>query len=95
MLGDGVDQKRAVEHAAVPVAIVNGADDPFVRLSYLAGLSYARFGTVAAMSIDGAGHAPFWETPGIFNPLFHRFVRAVLAREFEPPRAKGNRRGAA
>jgi pimeloyl-ACP methyl ester carboxylesterase len=96
MLGDGVDQRRAVEDAAVPVAIINGADDPFVRLSYIAGLSYASLWDDRCHVIAGAGHTPFWQTPEIFNPLFHRFVRAVLEREFETAaREKRNVSGAA
>lgn len=82
MRGDGGDQRRAVENAPVPVAIVNGADDPFVRLNYLAGLSYASLWDQRCHVIEGAGHAPFWQAPEIFNPLFNRFVRSVMAREF-------------
>ncbi|WP_353644892.1 alpha/beta hydrolase [Mesorhizobium sp. WSM2239] len=96
MLGEGVDQKRAVENATVPVAIVNGADDPFVRLNYIAGLSYASLWDGRCHVIAGAGHTPFWQTPQAFNPLFYRFVRSVLEREFErAAREKKNVSGAA
>jgi pimeloyl-ACP methyl ester carboxylesterase len=96
MLGEGVDQKRVVENAAVPIAFVNGADDPFVRLNYIAGLSYASLWDGRCHVIAGAGHTPFWQTPESFNPLFYRFVRAVLEREFErTTREKKNVSGAA
>lgn len=94
MRGDGVDQKRAVETATVPVAIVNGAADPFVRLNYIAGLSYASLWD-RCHEIEGAGHTPFLERPDVFDPLFNRFVRAVMKREFETSREKKNVAGAA
>jgi pimeloyl-ACP methyl ester carboxylesterase len=94
MRGDGVDQKRAVENATVPVAVVNGAADPFVRLNYIAGLSYASLWD-RCHEIEGAGHTPFWERPDVFNPLLNRFVRAVMKREFETAREKGRVTGAA
>ena len=95
MRGDGGDQRRTVENATVPVAIVNGAEDPFVRLNYVAGLSYASLWDQRCHVIEGAGHAPFWQVPETFNPLFNRFVRNVLAREFEASREDSKAAGAA
>ena len=95
MKGDGGDQRRTVENATVPIAIVNGGDDPFVRLNYLAGLSFASLWDHRCHVIEGAGHAPFWQTPDVFNPLFNRFVRTVLAREFDAEREDRNEAGAA
>lgn len=95
MRGDGGDQRRTVENATVPVAIVNGAEDPFVRLNYVAGLSFASLWDQRCHVIEGAGHAPFWQAPEIFNPLFNRFVRSVLAREFETGRLDSKAAGAA
>jgi pimeloyl-ACP methyl ester carboxylesterase len=94
MRGEGADQRRAVENATVPVAVVNGGADPFVRLNYIAGLSYASLWD-RCHEIEGAGHAPFWERPDAFNPLLNRFVRAVLKREFEISREKRRVPGAA
>ncbi|AZO11898.1 MULTISPECIES: alpha/beta hydrolase [unclassified Mesorhizobium] len=78
--GRGADQKQVVEQAQFPVAIVNGENDLFVRLSY--------FETLACRSlwehchvIPGAGHAPFWERPELFNPLLARFAETVATRE--------------
>jgi len=84
MVGKGADQRQVVEQAAFPVAIVNGENDPFVRLSY--------FETLVCRSlwehchvIPGAGHAPFWERPDLFNPLLSRFAQAVAAHEALAP----------
>ncbi|NGO55852.1 alpha/beta fold hydrolase [Allomesorhizobium camelthorni] len=95
MLGAGADQKRAVENADVPVAMVNGADDPFVRLGYIAGLSYRTLWDGRCHIIAGAGHAPFSTAAEIFNPLLFRFVRHVMEREFENRRQERNAAGAA
>jgi pimeloyl-ACP methyl ester carboxylesterase len=95
MLGAGADQKRVVENADVPVAMVNGADDPFVRLGYVAGLSYRTLWDGRCHVIAGAGHAPFWTAAEIFNPLLFRFVRHVMEREFENGRRERKTAGAA
>jgi pimeloyl-ACP methyl ester carboxylesterase len=75
------DQRRAVLEADVPVAFVNGALDPFVRLSYFAGLTVAAPFEGGAQVVDGAGHAPFWTHPTVFNALLGRFLLQVDAHE--------------
>lgn len=77
--GDGADQRRSFETAMVPVALVNGVDDPFVRLGYLSGIHAPDLFDEAAIIVDGAGHAPFWARPEIFNPLLDRFLDRVAA----------------
>lgn len=77
MRGDGHNQRRAVLDADVPVYIVNGAADPFIRHSYLAGFEDAarqRF----VEHIEGAGHAAFREKPEPFNAVLEHFVDTVL-----------------
>ncbi len=84
MRGDGADQRQTVETALVPVAIVNGSSDPITRASYLAGLDPAALWEGKTHTIAGAGHAPFWETPNVFNGLLHRFMEHVALREAHP-----------
>jgi pimeloyl-ACP methyl ester carboxylesterase len=79
MRGDFVDERRAVEHAAVPVALVNGRDDPFVRLGYLDGLSGAGLWHGMPIVIEEAGHAPFWDQPDAFNELLAGFIDDAIA----------------
>lgn len=74
--GKGADQKQVVEQAAFPVAIVNGENDPFVRLGYFETLAYGSLWEHCHV-ISGTGHAPFWERPDLFNPLLARFVDTV------------------
>ncbi len=75
--GEGADQRHVVEHASVPIAIVNGANEPFARLGYLKGLSYRSLWHDQCHVIADAGHAAFWEAPEAFNPLLQQFVADV------------------
>ena len=81
MRGIGADQKRVVEHASVPIAIVNGEREPVGRLGYIASLAYSSLWDGQCHVIPGAGHAPFWEMPDAFNPMLSRFVEDVEAHE--------------
>jgi pimeloyl-ACP methyl ester carboxylesterase len=74
--GKGADQKQVVEQAAFPVAIVNGENDPFVRLGYFETLAYGSLWEHCHV-IPNTGHAPFWERPDLFNPLLARFAETV------------------
>ncbi|SMF38846.1 Pimeloyl-ACP methyl ester carboxylesterase [Xaviernesmea oryzae] len=79
MHGDGHNQRRVVLEAGVPVFLVNGADDPFIRQSYMAGFEdHARDRHVDV--IEGAGHASFLERPEPFNAILERFLDTVAAR---------------
>lgn len=77
MRGEGADQKQVVENAMMPIAVVNGAHEPFARLGYVNSLAYRMLWQDRCQIIAGAGHAPFWDTPEVFNPLFEQFVADV------------------
>lgn len=81
MAGQGANQKQTVERAFVPVAMVNGAHEPFARLSYVANLAYESLWDGRCHVIADAGHAPFRDKPEIFNALLNRFVSDVSVRE--------------
>lgn len=74
MRGECSDQRQAVEQAQVPVAIINGRDDPFVRLGYLDGLKSRSLWYGLPQVIEDAGHAPFWDQPETFNALLEVFA---------------------
>lgn len=82
MRGDGADQKRVVEAAEVPIALVNGSDDPVVRLPYLETLAIQQLWTGRSLTVPGAGHSPFWSQADQFNELLGHFVRDVQAHQF-------------
>lgn len=78
------DQRRIVEQSPVPLALINGAADPIVRLKYLNTLSYANLWEGRSHAISNAGHAPFLSHPSEFNVLLHRFA-SDMARRFPGP----------
>lgn len=77
MRGEGADQREVAAHAAAPLAVLNGAEEPFARLDYLADLAYANLWDGQCHVIEGAGHAPFLERPDAFNPIFERFLDEI------------------
>jgi pimeloyl-ACP methyl ester carboxylesterase len=77
--GQADDQRRIAETASVPLAIVNGAADAFVNGGYFDTIEYANLWDGKVHSLAGLGHAPFWEAPDLFNPLFERFVDETAA----------------
>lgn len=81
LMRTGHDQRRAVLEADVPIAFVNGSADPFVRLSYFAGLQVQVPFAGGAQVVAGAGHAPFWTHPAEFNALLSRWMAEVDAHE--------------
>jgi pimeloyl-ACP methyl ester carboxylesterase len=86
MRGDGADQRRTVEAAAVPVAVVNGAEDPLVRMSYVASIRYSTLWRNLCHVVPDAGHSPFLQQPAAFNALFADFAADVAA--FRSPQAQ-------
>ncbi|MGC0366202.1 pimeloyl-ACP methyl ester carboxylesterase [Rhodococcus sp. 27YEA15] len=68
------DQKQLVATSSVPLAVIDGAQDPFVNTEYVASLTYANLWEGIYHVIPGAGHASFWEAPEIYNPVLRRFL---------------------
>lgn len=87
MKAEGADQKRTIESTDVPIAVVNGAGEPFARLDYLADLAYGDLWDGQCHVIGGAGHAPFIEKPDLFNPILDRFLSDLETRRI-PRRAR-------
>ena len=78
--GVGMDQRSLVENLAVPLAIVNGSQDPFINLDYFEVPKYANLWERRCHRLPGSKHAPFWEAPDAFDELLGRFVDNVAAR---------------
>jgi pimeloyl-ACP methyl ester carboxylesterase len=74
--GAGVDQRKVVEEwDGGIVAVVNGADEPFVNLDYLDEIRWKTLWKGKCLRLEGRGHAPFWEKPDEFEPLLVEFLR--------------------
>jgi pimeloyl-ACP methyl ester carboxylesterase len=79
MRGEGVNQRRAVEEASIPIAIVNGEHDPLIRHSYVSGLHIPNLWDDRVHIMYDAGHAAFRDNPERFNALLLRFAAHVDA----------------
>lgn len=77
--GLGESQEGIVGSSSTPLAIVNGADEPFANNEFIKGVSYANLWSGEVHLLPGLGHAPFWEAPQMFDPIFERFLSDVLA----------------
>lgn len=71
---DALDQQACAVEAKVPLAIVNGEEDPFVNNDFIAGLDYGNLWDGKVHRLEGIGHAPFWEVPDLFDPILMRFL---------------------
>ncbi|MBC8949573.1 MULTISPECIES: alpha/beta fold hydrolase [Xenorhabdus] len=69
------DQKLLAETSQTPLAIVNGADDPYINFDYINGLNYRNLWKRKIVNLAGLGHAPFWEAPELFNPILVEFLK--------------------
>jgi pimeloyl-ACP methyl ester carboxylesterase len=76
------DQRLVVERSRVPVAIVDGENDPFTNLNYIAGLSIGKLWERHAFILRNAGHAAFFTDPLRFNAILVRFADAVAKKSF-------------
>ncbi|MEO6395636.1 MAG: alpha/beta hydrolase [Devosia sp.] len=77
MSGRCADEKTLVETSPIPIAMVNGSDDPFFRARYVAGIRYAALWDTMCHIIPDAGHDAFAAYPEIFNPMLARFADDV------------------
>jgi pimeloyl-ACP methyl ester carboxylesterase len=74
------DQKKIAETSTVPLAVVHGADEPFVNTAYVGGLAYKALWDHHCYLLRGVGHAPFIQAPEMFNPILGRFMADMQAR---------------
>jgi len=72
--GLGLDAKDLVERDPRPLAVLHGADDPFINLAYLTKLAYRNIWQGQVQVLPGVGHAAHWQEPKTFNMLFHSFL---------------------
>ena len=78
--GVGTDQRKLVESPRMPVAVLNGAEDPFINLDYLDSISFKNLWRGQCHRIAGAGHAPLLQKPTVFNETLGEFL-AELAKD--------------
>lgn len=70
-------QMRMLREGAIPFAVLNGADDPFLDHAYIAGLRYGAIWRGAPQDIPEGRHAPFFNKPQAFNDALAAFMAAA------------------
>ncbi len=72
--GTGGNQRDIAAAAKLPIAVVNGRDEPFVELDFVSKVRFGNLWEGKTHVIDNAGHAPFRETPAVFDAYLARFI---------------------
>ncbi|MVA58473.1 alpha/beta fold hydrolase [Agrobacterium vitis] len=75
--GTQIDQRELVATSNVPLAIVNGADDPVINLDYIDSLKYRNLWTHRPLRLADAGHGPHWQQHPIFNEMLRSFLNSL------------------
>lgn len=75
MAGRGSDEVATVVTSQRPIAVVQGAADPFLRIAYLNALPFKNLWQGRPVLIS-AGHAANWQAPHAFNEAMMDFVTA-------------------
>lgn len=77
MRGDGRDHRKFVrETTAFPLAVVNGADDEFIKRDVFEEIhvGHGNLWRGRIIRVEGSGHSPCWDQPAVFIPLFEEFA---------------------
>jgi pimeloyl-ACP methyl ester carboxylesterase len=77
--GTGGNQRDIAAGATLPIAVVNGRDEPFVELDFVSKVRFGNLWEGKTHVIDNAGHAPFRETPAVFDAYLARFITDCTA----------------
>jgi pimeloyl-ACP methyl ester carboxylesterase len=88
------DQRAIAESTDVPIAVVNGADDPVVNTDYVGSLHYKALWDDHCYVLRGLGHAAFLQAPDVFNQILGRFMQDMEKRA-AGLRQKGGKRASA
>jgi len=75
--GAPLDERAIVAGLTVPLAIVNGAEDPFVKPAFFDTLVAPTLWDRGVVRVPGAGHAPFRQTPAAFNAHLAAFLAGL------------------
>lgn len=77
LAGTQLDQRELVATSGVPLAIINGADDPVIDLDYIGSLKYRNLWTNRPLRLANAGHGPHWQQHHIFNEMLQSFLNSL------------------
>ncbi|MDP2124441.1 MAG: alpha/beta hydrolase [Parvibaculum sp.] len=76
--GLDMDGREIAATSPLPLAVVSGADEPFVNNAFLTSISYRHLWDGKVHVLEGLAHMPFWQAPERVNPLLSRFLAEVI-----------------
>jgi pimeloyl-ACP methyl ester carboxylesterase len=68
---------RYVEISPVPLATVNGAEDPVINLDFIDSLTFRSLWRGGPVRVENAGYGLHWQRPEEFNALLDSFLTAI------------------
>lgn len=77
--GRGLPQADIIGSSEIPVAVIQGVDEPFFDNGYLDRLTWRNRWRGRTLMVPGAGHAPFRENPTVYNRYLADFLADVTA----------------
>ncbi len=86
--GQVADEREIVEQSPVPIAVVNGSNDPLINVDYIGGLAYRNLWDQHCYLLRGAGHACFIREPAAFNAILGRFAADMAGLAARKPAGK-------
>jgi len=86
--GRTADQQTLAEQSEVPIAIVNGENDPIINVDYINSLTYASLWEKHCFVMRGEGHVPFLTNPEGFNKILGRFLNDMAEEAKKPQGAR-------
>lgn len=72
-------QMAMLRAGTLPLAILNGDDDPFLNHDFIAGIAFGNIWTGAPKDIPQGKHAPFFNKPDIFNAELEQFIASFAS----------------
>lgn len=75
--GAPLDEQAIVASMTMPLAVVNGAGDAFLRHDYFGSIPYGSLWPQGVVTVEDAGHAPFLQAPQTFDALLKEFVEST------------------
>ncbi|KAF2400520.1 alpha/beta hydrolase fold protein [Trichodelitschia bisporula] len=75
--GECSSQRELMKQSDVPIAVVNGADEPFVNLDWVKKIEYKNLWKGKTVELEGGLHAPFWGQPDRYVEILEEFLKDV------------------
>lgn len=73
-------QMKMLREGSIPLAIMNGDDDPFLNHDFIAGIPFGDIWRGKPTDIPNGKHAPFFNEPAAFNAELDAFIASAMQK---------------